>query len=99
MGARKLAPRTLAVLKAVAAGQVTGSGNVWSTGSFVYRMKDESGRERTVTASVQSLQHQGLVEQAPKFDRPREPKVFTAKVTEAGRARVNIENLTTSEGN
>ena len=94
MAARKLAPRTLAVLKAVAAGQVTGSGNVWSTGSFVYRMKDQSGRVSTVTASVQSLQHQGLVERAPRGSGwgSFEAKVFTAKVTDAGQARVDAED-------
>ena len=85
MAVRKLAPRTLAVLKACTEGRVTGSANAYATGWFNYRMIDETGRERTVTAAVESLQHQDLVERAPK--RPEsDPLVFTANATPAGNA-------------
>lgn len=90
MSAKRLAPRT-EVLKACDAGKVTGSGNVWATGWFNYRMVDDAGRERTVTAAVESLQHRGLVERAPKTWAPGEPKLFTAKVTDAGRAYLAAE--------
>lgn len=87
MAVRKLAPRTLAVLKACTEGRVTGSANVYATGWFNYRMIDEAGRERTVTAAVESLQHQDLVERAPKR-RGFEPLTFTVKVTAAGSAHI-----------
>lgn len=80
----KLSPTALATLRAVAAGRVTGSGNVYATAWFNYRTKDESGRERTVTAAVESLQHRGLVARPPKFLRAGEPKVFVAEVTFEG---------------
>lgn len=85
----KLSPTALAALRAVAAGQVRGSGNVYATGWFNYRAKDESGRERAVTATIESLQHRGLVARPPKFLRAAEPKVFVAQVTVEGQAALD----------
>lgn len=88
MSAKRLAPRTLDVLKACAAGRVTGSGNVYATGWFNYRMKDESGRNLTVTASVESLFHRGFAER-PVRTPGTSLKVFKVQVTDAGRAYLN----------
>lgn len=91
MAPKKLAPRTLDVLKACAAGRVTGSGNVWATGWFNYSMTDDAGRERTVTAAVESLQHREFVERPARTGGSFDPKVFTAKVTPAGQAYLEAE--------
>ena len=77
------------MLKACAEGRITGSANVYSTGWFNYRMIDEAGRERTVTAAVESLQHREFVER-PTRTPGTSPKVFTVKVTAAGNA--HLEN-------
>lgn len=85
---KSMSPRTLAVLKACAAGRVTGSGNVYATGWFNYRMVDDTGQVRTVTAAIESLQHRGFVERPPRSRDSFEPKVFTAQVTAAGRDEI-----------